>query len=226
MAVSGSYDKTTTAYTIIKNAVSEINAYDDDEPLPAEMYVYCLDRLNKVMSFFSVHKGLWLIEDITVTLVPGTPSYSIGDGETIDNPKPMRVPHARRVTGTTEITIDVDSRQNYMSIPNKTLQAPCNMVYYHPGRTTGTVYVWPTGTATDKTIIIETQRPVQDFDAQGNNPDLPKEWFLLVELMLATFIAPKYLGGVVPPGTKDNLKSLLSTLGVFDEEETTINFQP
>lgn len=225
MALSGSYDATTTATEIIKEALSLINVHDDDEAIPPEMWTYCLSQLNKVMKFMSIHRGLWMIEDVEVTLTPGTASYTIGTSATIDNVKPIRITHARR-SESVDIPIDVVGRQEYMDIPNKTLQAPATMLYYQPGRTTGTIYVWPTGTTSDNTLYITTHRPMQDFDAAGNNPDFPMEWALLAEHMLAMFIAPKYLGGVVPPGVKENGELLLASLMSFDEEESDISFQP
>jgi len=227
MATSGSYDNTSTMSNIINDAFSLIGAHDDGETLPADMWVYGKRVLNQAMSMLSIRRGLWLIEDVTITLTPGTPSYSIGTGETIDNPKPMDIGHARRITSSgTEISVDVVSREDYQSIPNKTIQSPVTMVYYHPLRDTGTIYVWPTGTSTDNQIIVTTQRPVQDFDSEGNNPDLPKEWVLAITYLLATLIAPKYLGGVVPAAVQAQADRLLATLAIYDEEKTSIFVQP
>ena len=227
MATSGSYDSTSTMSNIINDAFSLIGVHDDQETLPAEMWVYGKRVLNQAMSMLSIRRGLWLIEDVTLTLTPGTASYSIGDGETIDNVKPMDIGHARRVTASgTEIPMDVVSREDYQSLPNKTLQAPATMVYYHPQRDTGTIYVWPTGTADEDTIIVTTQRPVQDFDAEGNNPDLPKEWVLAITYLLATLLAPKYLGGVVPAAVQAQADRLLATLAIYDEEKTSIFVRP
>ena len=195
MALSGSYDNTTTAKEIVREAFSLINVHDDSETLPPAMWSYGLSQLNKLMSFLSMHRGLWLQSDLEVTLTPGTTSYTMGVGETIDTPVPMEISLARR-SETIDIPIDIVSRSDYMAIPNKTLQAPANMIYYHRLRDTGTLYVWPTGTSSDNTIKLTTQRRIQDFDSEGNNPDFPKEWTLAVEYLLAEAVAPKYKGGV------------------------------
>ena len=227
MSTSGSYDATTTMSTIIRDAFSLVGAIDDDEPISGEMWTYCKRALNKLIAFLSTNKGLWLIEDVSITLTPGTTSYTIGVGETIDNPKPMQIFDARRVqTSTYEIPLEVASRYDYMSLPNKALQADPTMIYYQPGNTTGTLYVWPTGTATANTIKITTQRPIQDFDSEGNNPDLPEEWILAIEYALAVVIAPKYLGGVVPPAIQRTANSLLASLTTFDEEKTSVFVSP
>lgn len=224
MTTSGSYDATNTMTNIIYDAFSLLNAHDSGETLDAADWVYAKRVLNDVMRLLSVHKGLWLVSDVEVTLTPGTASYSIGTGETIDTPYPMRVTSAYR-SESVDIPIEVVGREEYIAIPNKTLQAPATMVYYHRQRASGTLHVWPTGTSTDNTIYITTQRPIQDFDSSGNNPDLPVEWHLLIKYMLAKYMAPKYIGGVVPQGIKDNTRELLVTLSNFDEEEAAIEFQ-
>ena len=96
------------------------------------------------------------------------------------------------------------------------------MVYYDQRRENGVLYVWPTGTATEDTIILTAQRPIQDFDTEGNNPDLPKEWILCIKYQLATVIAPKYLGGVVPADIKILADQFLSSLIRSDEEKTSV----
>lgn len=223
MSTSGSYDNTSTMTEIIYDAFALINVIDDGETMPADQWAYGKRKLNELMALFSNHRGLWLIDDITITLTPGTTSYDIGVGLDIDEPKPRRIIDARRVmSGGNEIPIDVVSRQEYMSNPNKSLQSPANMVYYDPRRDNGILYVWPTGTDTEDTIIVTAQRPIQDFDTEGNNPDLPKEWILCIKYQLATVIAPKYLGGVVPADVKILADQFLASLINSDEEKTSV----
>lgn len=225
MATSGSYDFSVTTTNIIKDAFALINVVDDEETLPSEEYVYGRRMLNKLMKLLSIHKGLWLLSDTTVTLTPGTTSYTVGSGLTIDIPKPRQVSHARRqISSSLEIPMEVISRNEYISQPNKTLQAPPLSVYYDKQRDNGVLYVWPTGTSSEKTIIITTQRAIQDFDTEGNNPDLPEEWVLCIEYQLAAMIAPKYLG-IVPPDIKEIGDQMLASLIADDEEKTGIQFE-
>ena len=223
MALSGSYDNTTTAKELVKEAFSLINVYDDGETLPADMWSYGLSQLNKLMAFLSIHRGLWLQSDVEVTLTPGTASYSMGVGETIDTPVPMEISLARR-SEDIDIEIDIVSRADYMAVPNKTLQAPATLIYYHKQRDTGTLYVWPTGSSNDNTLKVTTHRRIQDFDAEGNNPDFPKEWSLPVEYMLAEAVAPKYKGGV-PQDIRISAMQYRNALIGFDAEKTEVAFK-
>lgn len=227
MATSGSYDNITTMSTILSDAYNLIGVIDDGEPLPAEMESYGKRQLNKLMSLLSTHKGMWLVDDVTITLTPGTTSYTMGVGETVNTPRPMSISAVRRyVSSSLEIPMKVEPRSGYMGLPNKSLQAPPLLVYYDQRRDTGELYVWPTGTNTEKTIIVTAQRPIQDFDSEGNNPDLPKGWILAIEYTLASLIAPKYLGGVVPPDIKQTASDLLATIVGYDEEKTSLIFGP
>ena len=131
MTTSGSYDHTTTGYLLVKDAYVLAGMVDEEEALTADQWVNGKRILNEMMSLLSVHKGLWLVDDVTVTLVPGTTNYTIEVGGTIDSPTPMRVTHARSVYSTThQIPMEVMSRADYMGIPNKILQSPPLQVYY------------------------------------------------------------------------------------------------
>jgi hypothetical protein len=134
-----------------------------------------------------------LKEDVTITLVPGTESYTWGAGGDIASDRPTRVVTARRVNSSgNEVPIDVVSRQEYKDLPTKSSQGATNLVYYDPQLELGTLYAWPTGDTGTPTVICEVQRQVQDFDAVTDNPDFPKEAYLALYLGLAVNIAKPY----------------------------------
>ena len=226
MSTSGSYDSTSTMTNIIYDAFALINAHDPGETLPSEKWAHSKRVLNQLINFMSVREGLWLRTEVSHTLTPGTASYTVGDGETIDTPKPMRILDARRTVSSVDIPMDIIGRDEYVSIPNKTLQTGPLMLYYDQQRDTGTLYVWPTGSSSDKTITFTSSRPIQDFDDEGNNPDLPKEWILLLTYMLAEKLAPTYLAGVVPPGVASGKLEMMASILSYDQEITSVKFQP
>lgn len=227
MSTSGSYDNTTTMSLIIKDSFSLLNVIDDGEPISAEYWEYGKRKLNELMSYLSQRGGMWLIDDVSITLTPGTASYSMGVGETVDTPKPMSVIHARRITSSsTDIPVEVISRDEYLGLPNKTVQTPTTCVFYDRRRDTGTLYVWGTGTSSENSLKLTVKRPIQDFDAEGNNPDFPKEWVLPVTYQLAAAMAPKYKGGVVPPDIKEMADRFSLSLAINDEEVVPLRFEP
>jgi hypothetical protein len=170
--------------------------------------------------------NLWVNEDVTHTLTPGTQSYTVGDGLDIDTPRPLKLKHCRRQdTSGNEITVDVSSRQDYMEQPTKSTQGPVLMAYYDPKITNGVLHVWPTGSAGNVTLIMTFQRPIQDFDANGNNPDLPDEWNIWLVYQLASLVSPIY-SGEVRADLQAIASGLLGPLKNFDTEQVPISFQP
>lgn len=105
--------------------------------------------------------------------------------------RPLRVIDARR-KDTSDVPIDVVSRNEYFNLPNKTNNGSINQVYYDPQLTTGKLYIWPTGnTATDK-IEIDLMLPIEDFDSSNIDPDFPQEWLLALKWNLASHLGPEY----------------------------------
>lgn len=153
-------------------------------------------------------------------------TIEVGPYFDIDTPRPLRLKTCRRQDSSgNEITVDVESRQDYMEQPTKSTQSPVLMAYYDPQRDNGVLYVWPTGSSGNLTLIMTFQRPIEDFDENGNNPDLPDEWNIWLVYQLATLISPIYTGQL----RQDLLTiavSMLDSLKKFDTEQVPINFQP
>ena len=60
---------------------------------------------------------------------------------------------------------------------------------------------------------------MQDFDAQGDTPDFPKEWLLPIKYNLAEMLAP---GGTVSPMVSQKARELMGAVVAYDGEETSI----
>lgn len=222
MTTSGTYDYSTTAGEIITDALGLLGVLAAGETCSAEDYATGLRYLNKLCKFLAIDADLWVTTDITHTLTPGVTSYEIGIDETINTAKPLRLKAARRVDsfGTT-IPVEVVSRSEYMELPRKDTQAPCLMAYYNSQRTTGTIYVWPTGSAGNTTLILTFQRPLQDVDLITNEPDFPQEWLLPLTYQLAVAMAPNWIG-TIPPALKAEAEQMLARVTVFDDEQVSI----
>jgi hypothetical protein len=226
MTTSGSYDFDVTAGQIVYDALLLNTAIDPINGISSEDSTICMRFLNMIVKNIQKDANLWVNEDVTHTLTPGTQSYTVGDGLDIDTPRPLKLKHCRRQdTSSNEITVDVSSRQDYMEQPTKSTQGPVLMAYYDPQITNGVLYVWPTGSSGNVTLIMTFQRPIQDFDANGNNPDLPDEWNIWMVYQLAALISPIY-SGEVRADLQAIASGLLGPLKNFDTEQVSINFQP
>ena len=120
-----------------------------------------------------------------------------------------------------ERPLRIVSRQEYMSIPNKTSTGSANMVYYDPQMTNGKLYVWPACKDVKEYLKFTARIPVEDFDSISNDPDFPQEWLLALSWNLAMNIAPKF---GKEPSNKFEIKALAykNSVSDFDREDTSI----
>jgi len=172
------------------------------------------------------------ISGTTVTLPTGTTlTGDVASGNeviafTSKIVKPLKIMDARRIVSSVETPFDVIDYHSYQSLPNKSQTGLINEASYLPKVSTGILYVWPTGnTATDR-ISFTWARPIEDFDAQADNPDLPPEWLEALKFNLAVRLAPEY-------GTPDRTFSKCAILAQnaldvvsWDAEQTSVYFVP
>jgi len=138
------------------------------------------------------------VSGTTVTLVTGTTlTGDVASGNevivfTTKINKPLKILSCRRVINSVDSPLEIVSREEFMDLPNKTSTGLVNEIYYQPLVSTGQLFVWPTGdTATDR-LSFTYQRPIEDFDATDNTPDIPVEWHEMLVANLAYRLAPTY----------------------------------
>ena len=226
MATSGSTDYSTDRDTIIKDAMIEIGALNSGDSPTADEITDCSRFLNGMVKHWQIHIDLWPTKDVPHTLTPGTESYTVGDGADIDTPRPLRLISCRREDSSgNEIKVEVVTREEYKNLPTKSTQATVNVVYYDPQLSEGVLYVWPTGTTTDKILNLTFQRPLEDFDAAIDEPDFPQEWYLALVKNLAVNISPMF-EKPIDPFLQATADRLLEELKGFDTEAGSIYMQP
>lgn len=223
MTTSGTADFNPVAVEIISDALSLLGVLAAGETIEAEDYDLGLRVLNMMVRYWSVEANIWVKEDVQVTLTPGTASYTVGDGLDVDTLRPSRLDMAIANMTYSDIEMEVISKAEYQTIPNKTLQARALKVHYEPLRDSGVLYVWPTGTATDTDITLTFKRPIQDFVNSDDNPDFPPEWQLATIYSLAVKLAPHYLGSV-PQDLNAEAAQMISNLVANDEEQQPLQF--
>lgn len=117
--------------------------------------------------------------------------------------RPLRIVEAYRsdLADSTEIEIDVEGKAVYESQTNKTQEGEVLLLSYDPQMDNGVAYIWPRFVDGKSVLKIIFQRPFEDFDAAGDTPDAPQEWYDALHLLLAVRLAPVY--GM--PGTERQL---------------------
>lgn len=122
--------------------------------------------------------------------------------------RPLRIPYARRlqyaaapVVGTpvapdwggiiTPLT-PMNSRQDFMNLPQPNNPGLVTQVFYDPARDQGQFWVWNVSINAGYAMRFTYYRPLQDFNSQADTADLPQEWNNALTWMLAKELAPRY----------------------------------
>jgi len=162
---------------------------------------------------------------LTTALTGAAASTNVVYAYTTKIVRPLRVIEARR-RDSSDVPIDVVTRNEYFDLPNKTDNGSINQVYYDAQLTTGKFYIWPTGsTATDK-VEIDLMLPIEDFDSSNINPDFPQEWLLALKWNLASHLGPEYGIDLNRQMYLDGkAHEFLDIASDFDDETGSIYFQ-
>lgn len=140
--------------------------------------------------------------------------------------RPLEIIEARRVTeDNREVPLLSYSRNEYMTLADKTSVGTITQFYYDPQLTNGLFHVWPTNGDVQTIIRMTIKKPIMDFDTGTDNGEFPVEWTDAIVMNLAPRISIKM--GL--PVDKD-LKELAATIKFMartnDREKTSTYFQP
>lgn len=83
-------------------------------------------------------------------------------------------------------------REEYFALSQKIADGSINSIYYDPQVSSPTLFVWPETSDETEYLVLWCQRTVEDFDAAGNEPDFPQEWFYALSYNLAKALIPKF----------------------------------
>lgn len=145
--------------------------------------------------------------------------------------RPLRVVEARRYTVASARDVqlaDPLSLLDYRALPNKTQSGTVSQVCYDPGLNSGSLYLWLTPASVADLIKFTWWRPIEDFNAAGDNPDLPTEWIRALTFNLAVDMAPEFsvprdvMEGQFGVGTL--AREYLEEVSGFDREAESTQF--
>lgn len=188
-----------------------------------------------------------VVDDGTLhwTTVNGTPSGStvtltdaLDDSAAVDNRvyayttkivRPLKIVDARRydVSAARDIPMNMIARLDYQKLPNKTATGTITEAFYDPQLSAGILKIWYAPAVVTDLINFTWHRPIMDFDAAADNPDLPQEWISALISNLAYEMRNQY--GVVGARAAELRNSAAQTLDDvigFDREEGSVFFQP
>jgi hypothetical protein len=227
VASSGSTNFSLTRNDIIQEALELIGVVAAEES-PAAADVTTADRSLNMMVKGWQAKGinLWRQTEGSLSVTAATASFTMGTGGDYTTARPLRISSARLSVSSIETPLQEISREEYFSMPNKTATGRPSIFYYDPQLALGKIYLWPTvATGTTATLKFTYQRTIEDFDAAGNTPDFPQEWYECLAYNLAARLAPKF-GTTVSPEVAAIALGTLDDLMGWDREPASVFFQP
>jgi hypothetical protein len=158
-------------------------------------------RLNKLVNFYMTQGlKLWLIQNITLNLVPptsvnvGTALYTLGPQGTVVMQKPLRVIYGYylETTGTQFPLIPMSYPNEYCMLSNVLQPGSINSYAVDKQQNTLNVYLWNPPdefTATNGTVQLLVETAVTNFLGLTDSMNFPIEWALLLEWGLAEQIS-------------------------------------
>jgi len=170
----------------------------------------------------------------TVTLTVGlTDSAALGTkvyAYTNKIIRPLKVVDARwedASTGLESPGISMIARLDYQRLPNKSATGAVSTAFYDPQLNAGKLHLWHVPNPFEGFINFTWYRPIQDFDAAGNTPDLPQEWIQTLVYNLADLLGDDHEVDSETYGRIQNrAASLLDDMEGWDREEESMRFQP
>ena len=188
------------------------------------------EALNAMIKGFQVDgMPVWAIKEYSFTTVANTSSYTIGVGQTLSTPAPLKVVQAHRIesTGAMNVPLNIYTHYDYNLLPqNATAGEPVN-IFYQPLSTTGTIELWPTPADSDTTIILVYQRPFEDMNSATDDFDFPSYWEEALIYGLAWRLSHEY---GVPLQDRSEIKATAEYFHTqalsFGTEEGSVFFSP
>ena len=131
------------------------------------------------------NRGLnqWTIEQTTISLTQGTGNYALG-ADTIDILSAV----VRR--SNTDYSIDRISRDDYISIPNKTQQARPSQ-FFVDRQINPTLKLWPIPENSTDVVVVDKLMRMDDADTQINTLEIPFRFYPCLAAGLAYYLAIK-----------------------------------
>ena len=194
------------------------------------------DQIGIVLADKTIHWTTIVSVDsaTAVTIASGLASAANDDGlvysYTTALARPLRVLDAGKRTGVGTSTQDLPLTQvsysDYMIFNNKDQPSYPSQFHFNPGKSYGTMYLWPCPSDGSERINFTYERIVEDLNNASDNFDFPPEWLEALTYQLAMRLARPFgkasaLNDIMPLASQ-MLKDLLD----WDAEEGDIQFSP
>lgn len=233
MTTSGSTLFNLTRNQFIESSLRKISVLAEGQSANSTQLSTGMEALNLACSILQTSgMPLWARKEYQFPLVASTASYTIGVGQTIDTPFPLKIHQAiiRNTETFSDIEMEIPAIYDYYRMsPGMSSGVPIKL-YYQPQVNFGTIIVWPTpdtNTATDYEVRLVYTRPLDDFTAAGETMDLPKEWHAALIYQTAVLLSSEY---GLPLADRNALRSeakmFLEKAEEFGMDNSSVYFVP
>jgi len=171
---------------------------------------------------------LWKRTTLDIPMVSGQDTYTIGIGQTINQPFPLKVLQALlTVSGSSsQIDLTIEPQYNFNMLPINSDGTVVN-INYTPKINYGELRVWPTPNTSGDTLSLIYQAPLGMFVSGTETLDLPQEWYNAIIYGLADLLSDEY---GLPLEDRRQMErradKYLSAAAAFGIEDGSITFFP
>lgn len=198
MSTSGNTIKLLTRDDIINAALRKLVVISEGASPTTNQVTTAAEALNIIVAEFrTLGMSVWARSQYNLVLVSGQNSYTFGIGQTLNLPYPMYIYTINYVPGPnfdTQVEMTQMPIVDFSKLPRASTGIPVNYTY-QPTINQGTLSVWPKPDSTvpaNSYLQIIYQRPIEVFDAAGDNPDFPQEWGNALIYNLALSLSDEY----------------------------------
>lgn len=190
MTTSSVYSYQLTRNQLIESALRKLGVLAEGQTPSTQNYADGMMALNTVIAQLrAVGMPLWARSEYTFT--PTVSAYTIGVGQTLDTPHPIKMLQAFRTESNAKIPLELVAREEYNILPisyGKPLK-----LNYRPAINGGVISLWPYPSASDTAAVtVVYTRPFQYFTTSTETLDFPEEWYNAVIYHLAVRLAPEW----------------------------------
>lgn len=180
----------TTALQIINRAAELILYKDPDESLSGNDSASFLDVLNGLVGDWNT-KRMYIPATTTVSASVSASPVSVGDGQTLNTPRPVRIEGGWIRQGGIDCPIEKWlTSAEYDAIADKSATGTLpTQAYYQPSLPSGAIYLWPVPSAS-ATLFIRVMSQLSEFADLATDYDLAPGYKRALEYSLAEELAP------------------------------------
>lgn len=222
-----------TRNELITAALSTLGVLAKGQVPSTEDYTTATIKLNMLIALLRTKQlPLWARTEYVMSLTSGNNIYTIGEGQTIDTPFPLKVLEAYSIgsSSSSRIPMNIISSDEYNILPTNTSSGQPLQLNYQPYINYGQLKIWPTPDTTvanTYTILLVYQAPFEYFNSSSDTLSFPEEYYLPIIYKLAVLLAPDW--GIPLEDRRDlkaEAKEYMDMVDSFGTEDASLFLSP